>query len=40
MENGMLEIARRDTSEKKLIPLAEAGEYIYQTLEDIQKSLL
>jgi len=40
MKNAVLEITRRDTSEKKLVPIADAGEYILQTLEDIQKTLL
>lgn len=40
VENGVLEIARRDTGEKKLIKLDEASAYIEHTLYDIQKSLL
>ena len=39
MENGVVEIARRDTGEKKLVSLDEAGKYIQESLYDIQKSL-
>ncbi len=39
MENGTIEIARRDTLEKKIIPIEGIQEHIEQLLEDIQKNL-
>lgn len=38
-ENGTVEIARRDTKEKKVIAHDNLAEYIEQLLEDIQKNL-
>lgn len=40
MENGTIEIARRDTSEKSTIPQAGLVEYVEQLLEEIQTNLL
>jgi len=40
IENGVVEIARRDTGEKALVKIDEASTYIEHTLYDIQKSLL
>ena len=40
MENGMVEVARRDTGEKILLPIAEAGPTIVEMLYNIQSSLL
>lgn len=40
MENGTIEIARRDTSEKSTIPQAGLVEHVQQLLEDIQTNLL
>lgn len=39
LENGTLEIARRDTKEKVTIPQAGIGAYVQQLLEDIQQNL-
>ena len=39
IENGTLEIARRDTKEKVTIPQEGIGAYIQQLLEDIQQNL-
>lgn len=40
MENGVIEIARRDTGEKKLVSIREAWAYIQETLYSIQDWLL
>lgn len=40
LENGTVEIARRDTGEKKLVAMAEAESYVVQLLKDIQVNLL
>lgn len=39
MENGTLEIARRDTKEKTIIPLNEAVEKIQTLLDEIQRNI-
>jgi prolyl-tRNA synthetase len=39
MENGTIELARRDTREKTSMPFAGIEEVIVDTLEDIQKSI-
>ncbi len=39
MNSWVLEIARRDTSEKKQVAIEDAAEYIQKTLYDIQTSL-
>ncbi len=39
LEQGMVEIARRDTKEKTQQPLDSAAKYIQQLLEDIQQNL-
>lgn len=39
MENGTVEIARRDTGEKTLVKIEEAGAYIQKLLVDIQDNL-
>lgn len=39
LENGTVEIARRDTGEKELVPLEEAKDYIVKMLELIQEEL-
>jgi prolyl-tRNA synthetase len=39
LENGTLEIARRDTLEKQSIQQSDAVDYIEKTLEEIQESL-
>lgn len=39
LENGMVEIARRDTKEKSNQPIDGAVDYIVQLLEDIQQNL-
>ena len=39
IENNTLEIARRDTLEKKIIAIDEAVDYIPQLLDDIQKNI-
>lgn len=40
LENGQLEVARRDTKEKINIPADTAAQYIHNLLEDIQQNLL
>lgn len=37
MENGVVEIARRDTKEKQQVSIAGIGDYVAQLLEDIQQ---
>lgn len=39
LDNGVVEIARRDEKSKDLIPVAGAGAYIQQLLNDIQNNL-
>lgn len=39
LENGTIEVARRDTKSKELVPLEGIAEYIEQLLEDIQANL-
>ncbi len=39
LENGVVEVARRDTKEKKSVPLEGLADYIAQLLEDIQQNL-
>lgn len=39
MENGTIEIARRDNGTKQTIPMAGAAEHIQQLLDEIQKNL-
>ncbi|MCB9082099.1 MAG: proline--tRNA ligase [Lewinellaceae bacterium] len=39
LEAGQVEVARRDTKEKKAVPLAGIAEYVAQLLEDIQQNL-
>jgi prolyl-tRNA synthetase len=39
LENGTVEIARRDTKEKKTVPLEGIVEYIGQLLEEIQQNI-
>ncbi|NNC84395.1 MAG: proline--tRNA ligase [Flavobacteriales bacterium] len=39
LENGTVEVARRDTKSKETIAMAELGEHIPQLLEDIQNNL-
>ena len=39
LEKKIVEIARRDTQEKKTIPLDGLAAYIEQTLEDIQSNM-
>jgi prolyl-tRNA synthetase len=39
IENGVVEIARRDTKEKNSVPVAGVADYIHQLLEDIQANL-
>jgi prolyl-tRNA synthetase len=39
LENGSIEIARRDTLEKKIIPQENIAEYIVELLDDIQKNI-
>jgi prolyl-tRNA synthetase len=39
LENGTVEIARRDTKEKTTVPLEGIVEYIEQLLEDIQQNI-
>jgi len=39
LENGTVEIARRDTKVKTTVPNADLGAYIQQLLEDIQQNL-
>jgi prolyl-tRNA synthetase len=40
LEQGKVEVARRDTREKELMPLENIGDRIGQLLEDIQQNLL
>ena len=37
MENGVVEVARRDTKEKQQVSIAGIGDYVAQLLEDIQQ---
>ena len=39
LENGVIEIARRDTQEKTTVPLDEAGTFIKNLLDDIQQNI-
>ena len=39
IENGVVEIARRDTKEKSSVPAEGVADYIKQLLEDIQQNL-
>ena len=39
LEKGQVEIARRDTKEKTLIPVDGAGDYVVNLLDEIQKNL-
>ncbi|MBK8443380.1 MAG: proline--tRNA ligase [Sphingobacteriales bacterium] len=39
LENGVLEIARRDTKEKQTVAIAQAAGYIVELLKDIQQNL-
>ncbi len=39
LENGQVEVARRDTKEKKSVPLDGVADYVAQLLEDIQQNL-
>jgi prolyl-tRNA synthetase len=39
LEQGLFEIARRDTMAKELVGIAGAGKYIIDLLEEIQKSI-
>lgn len=39
VENGTVEIARRDTKEKKVIPFAEVTDYIPGLLDEIQQNI-
>jgi len=39
LEKGQVEIARRDTKEKTLVPIDGAAEYVNQLLDEIQKNL-
>ena len=40
MEQGLVEIFRRDTGKKELIPLEQVAEKVMNTLYDIQNNLL
>lgn len=40
LENGTVEIARRDTGEKTLVPLAEVEAYVVNLLDEIQANLV
>ncbi|MFY7990467.1 MAG: proline--tRNA ligase [Fluviicola sp.] len=40
LENGVVELARRDTKEKSSVAIEGLGSYIQNLLEDIQKNLL
>ncbi len=40
LENGTVEIARRDTGEKTLVPLAEVETFVVKLLDDIQANLV
>jgi prolyl-tRNA synthetase len=39
LENGVVELARRDTKEKQSVPMQGLAEYVQQLLEDIQQSM-
>ncbi|QSE97475.1 proline--tRNA ligase [Fulvivirga lutea] len=39
LENGTVEIARRDTKEKKVIPLSEAAQHIKNLMTEIQENI-
>ena len=39
MENGTVEVARRDTLSKEVIKISEVGDYVSTLLEDIQSNL-
>ena len=39
LENGTVEVARRDTLEKSVVPLDGIGEYIEKLLEEIQQNI-
>jgi prolyl-tRNA synthetase len=39
LENNVLELARRDTLEKTIVPMKDINKYIKSTLEEIQKNL-
>ena len=39
MENGVVEVARRDTKEKQQVSIADIGDYVAQLLEDIQQAM-
>lgn len=39
MENGMIELYRRDTGEKQLIKIEECSDKVVEVLYDIQKNL-
>lgn len=39
MENGVVEIARRDTKEKQQVSMEGIGDYVAQLLEDIQQNM-
>jgi prolyl-tRNA synthetase len=39
LENGVVELARRDTKEKQSVPMQGLSEYVQQLLEDIQQSM-
>ncbi|MCL2098619.1 MAG: proline--tRNA ligase [Bacteroidales bacterium] len=39
MQNGALEIARRDTLEKQVIPMADAAAYVTDLLQSIQENI-
>lgn len=40
IEGGQLEVYRRDTGTKEFVPIDKIGEYITNTLQDMQKNLL
>lgn len=40
LQNGVVEVYRRDTGEKSLVKIEEAGEYIISLLQNIQQNLL
>jgi len=39
LENGTLEVARRDTLEKQVVPTGNIGDFVQDLLEDIQKNM-
>jgi prolyl-tRNA synthetase len=39
LENGVVELARRDTKEKSTVPMEGLVDHVYQLLEDIQQSM-